>query len=38
MIAILNIIRIFLKLNEKLYVEGKEDGNRIYTSYAKEKL
>jgi hypothetical protein len=37
MIAVLNIIKIFLKLKEKLNAEGQADSNRIYNSYAKIK-
>jgi len=37
MIAILNIIRIFLKLQEKLNTDGQTDRSRIYNNYAKLK-
>lgn len=37
MIAVLNIIRIFLKLKEKICTDGQIDRSRIYNSYLRIK-
>lgn len=37
MTSVLNIIRIFLKVKEKLNTDGQTDRSRIYNSYMKLK-